>query len=321
MDCIDNKKWTVYVHIIPKEISEYKWDKYYVGITSQKAEQRWGLSGNGYVKNTHFSRAIKKYGWENIEHKIIAEGITKSEACELEMSLIKQLQSNNPLYGYNKTLGGEGRVYEFEDLSDKTFGYLYVNNLSKETGNCGERKWDCTCLLCGTQTTKFENTLKDGSTVSCGCFGREYCKTCGITHGKSYEKIYVKFSTIKRKCFNKNHGNYESYGGKGVTICDEWMNDFMNFYNWSMANGYADDKVIYLKKDAKEFSPDNCSWVTKSEYAKLAHNRRIKQITYNNETHSIKEWAEIIGIPISRLRDALKKKTFEEAFLFYTNKK
>lgn len=312
-------KWTVYVHIVPKEISGYEWDKYYVGITSRKVEQRWGMTGNGYSQNAHFSQAIKKYGWENIAHKIIAEGLTKSEAYESEMSLIKQLQSNNPLYGYNHTLGGEGRAYEFEDLSGKTFGYLYVDNLSQETGNCGERKWDCTCLLCGIKTTKFESTLKDGSTVSCGCFGREYCKTCGITHGKSYEKIYTKFLTIKRKCFNKNREGYESYGGKGITICNEWMNDFMSFYDWAMTNGYSDDKVIYLRDGATEFSPNNCSWITRSERFKIVGNRRAKQITYNNETHSVKEWSEIIGIPYSTLSDALRKKTFEEAFLFYTN--
>lgn len=320
IDYRENNNWTVYIHIAPKEMTNKENDMYYVGITSQIPQKRWA-NGKGYKKNIHFWNAIQKYGWDNMEHEIVASNLTKSEACEFEKVLIKNLHSNKVQYGYNKTVGGEGRVYEYEDLSGKTFGYLYVNNLSKETGNGGERKWDCTCLLCGSNTTKFENTIKDGSTVSCGCFGKEYCKTCSTIHGMSYQKIYQKFSDLKRKCYNKNCKSYKLYGGQGITVCEEWMDDFMNFYNWSIENGYSDDKFIFLNKDNNEFSPNSCRWVTKSEFSILNNTATRKYITYNDETHSVKEWAKIIGTTYTRLIDALRKKTFEEAFLFYTNKK
>lgn len=321
IDYRENNKWTVYVHIVPKEISGNSNDKYYVGITSQEPESRWGSVGNGYIKNKHFTRAIKKYGWKNLVHEIIAEYLTKDEACEFEKKLIKELNSNNPMYGYNHTIGGEGKSYGFEDLTGQTFGYLLINNLSKETGNNGERKWDCTCLLCGKQTTKFENTLKDGTTVSCGCYGAEYCKTCAVTHGKSYEKIYEKYTTMKRNCYKENFHGYKLYGGKGITICHEWLSDFIDFYNWSMNNGYSDDKIIYLKDRCMEFSPENCLWITKSEFSKIRCKKREKQIIYKDKTHSISEWAEIIGTSKANLQNALRKKSFEEAFLFYMNKK
>lgn len=107
MDCNKDKKWTVYMHIVPKEISGYDWDKYYVGITSQSVQARWG-NGSNYVGCVHFNRAIQKYGWENIKHKIIMEDLTKAEACSFEKKLIKELNSNDYNYGYNITDGGEG---------------------------------------------------------------------------------------------------------------------------------------------------------------------------------------------------------------------
>ena len=119
--------------------------------------------------------------------------------------------------------------------------------------------------------------------------------------------------------YNKNNNSYKSYGAKGIIVCKEWLDDFTNFYNWAVEHNYSDDKVIYLKPNCNEFSSDNCLWVNKSEFAKL-NNHNAKYITYNNETHSIREWAEIIGTKYATLTDALRKKTFEEAFLFYTQK-
>lgn len=80
--------------------------KVYIGITSQKAEKRWGR-GSKYGSQ-HFGRAIKKYGWDNFDHIIIAENLSKEDACELEKILIKAYNSTNPLYGYNEAQGGDG---------------------------------------------------------------------------------------------------------------------------------------------------------------------------------------------------------------------
>lgn len=100
IDYREDNKWTVYIHISPS-------NKYYVGITSQKPKDRWH-GGSGYKKNDHFYRAIKKYGWDNFQHVIIAEKLTKNEACDMEKVLIRELKSNDYHYGYNKSSGGEG---------------------------------------------------------------------------------------------------------------------------------------------------------------------------------------------------------------------
>lgn len=91
--------YTVYMHKCPN-------GKVYIGITSRNPKARW-MRGNGYIKNEHFFRAIQKYGWENIEHNIIKENLTKKEAAELEINLIKQYNSNDYRFGYNMSSGGE----------------------------------------------------------------------------------------------------------------------------------------------------------------------------------------------------------------------
>lgn len=106
IDYRENAKWTVYIHIVPKEISGYEQDKYYVGITSLVPTYRW-CNGKGY-KEQYFYRAIQKYGWHNIKHEIIAENLTEDEAINFEILLINKLNSNNSIYGYNISDGGFG---------------------------------------------------------------------------------------------------------------------------------------------------------------------------------------------------------------------
>lgn len=111
IDNRENNVWTVYVHIVPKSITEYDYDKYYVGITSRSVNERWGSNGSGYY-NQSFYNAIKKYGWDNIEHYIIAEHLTEKEAKDFEITLIDKLKcnANKYRYGYNATEGGDIRI-------------------------------------------------------------------------------------------------------------------------------------------------------------------------------------------------------------------
>ena len=83
-------------------------NKVYVGITSLKPQERWHKDGSGYKLNNHFWRAIEKYGWDNFEHIIFAENLTKQEACKMEIGLIALYQTNNSDYGYNLSTGGDG---------------------------------------------------------------------------------------------------------------------------------------------------------------------------------------------------------------------
>lgn len=96
---MSEKNYTLYMHECPN-------GKLYFGITSQKVEARWS-KGRGYINNDHFNRAINKYGWENIEHIVLAQNLTKEEACHYEEVLIAYFDTTNKDRGYNKSKGGE----------------------------------------------------------------------------------------------------------------------------------------------------------------------------------------------------------------------
>lgn len=98
MTNIENN-YTVYIHITPS-------NKYYIGITARDIKIRWN-NGNGYRNNKYFWNAIQKYGWDNIEHIVYINNISKEEACKFEKELIKKYDSTNRLNGYNHSLGGE----------------------------------------------------------------------------------------------------------------------------------------------------------------------------------------------------------------------
>ena len=102
------KKYIVYRHISPS-------NKVYIGITCQVPQKRWS-NGLGYINNTHFYKAIQKYGWNNFKHEILIDNLTLEEAKAIEIELIKKYNSNDNLYGYNKTAGGDCRL----PLSDET---------------------------------------------------------------------------------------------------------------------------------------------------------------------------------------------------------
>lgn len=105
--------YIVYKHTSPS-------GKVYIGITGQTTKQRWGCNGNGYKYCPYFWRAIQKYGWENIEHEILYEGLTEEEACEMEVKLIAEYNATDPAHGYNDLIGGtsgkHGRPYTEEQL-------------------------------------------------------------------------------------------------------------------------------------------------------------------------------------------------------------
>ena len=125
---ITDKKYIVYKHTTPS-------NKVYIGITCQKPERRWGRNGEKYISKsksgyTHFAKAIKKYGWDNIKHEILEEGLSKIDACNKEMELIKQYNSANPKFGYNSTLGGEANIPN--DELKKRFSIIKKGHFTSE---------------------------------------------------------------------------------------------------------------------------------------------------------------------------------------------
>lgn len=166
----------------------------------------------------------------------------------------------------------------------------------------------CKCD-CGNETVVRKNMLKNGYTLSCGCVNREKAKLFGQTrktHGFSKSRIYSIWSKIKLRCYNKNDEfHYNLYGKRGITVCDEWKNNFMAFYNWAMANWYKDNLTIDRINVNGNYEPSNCRWATQAEQNR--NKRTIIFITYKGITLCVSQWAKKLGIKTVTLRARLKK--------------
>ena len=123
--------YKVYIHIFPNK-------KVYIGITRQKVEYRWN-NGKKYDNNIYMTNAIQKYGWDNIEHKVLYENLTKEEAEQKEIELIKQYKSNIREFGYNILKGGNASNGLSEEIwkriSEKSKGKHYSPNTEFKKGN------------------------------------------------------------------------------------------------------------------------------------------------------------------------------------------
>ena len=124
-------------------------------------------------------------------------------------------------------------------------------------------------------------------------------------HGLRKHRLYRIWSNMKNRCYNPNTRSYERYGGRGITVCDEWKNDFMSFYNWSIANGYRDDLTLDRSNNDGNYTPENCRWATQ----KQQHNNTSlnKVITIEGVSHTMAEWCEITGINYSTARDRINR--------------
>lgn len=117
--------------------------KKYIGQTCQSPpELRW-KNGNGYFNSTHFYNAIKKYGWDNFQHEIIAKNLSVDEANSLETKLIKQYNTMNDKYGYNLTSGGNNYVLSEitkQRLSESHKGYKFTEEQRKKISEANKRR-------------------------------------------------------------------------------------------------------------------------------------------------------------------------------------
>lgn len=117
-------------------------------------------------------------------------------------------------------------------------------------------------------------------------------------HGMKHTRLYHIWCNMKARCNNPNHTYYANYGGRGITVCDEW-NDFIAFRDWASNNGYSDVLTIDRKNTNEGYIPENCRWVTMKILENNRTNNRL--ITFDGITMSIGKWAEKIGVPYKTL--------------------
>ena len=162
---------------------------------------------------------------------------------------------------------------KFVDHTGERFGYLVA--LRKESRDSKHGKvayWLCRCD-CGNEKWISANNLTKGNTISCGCKQNEHLNHKPNPFKKDNPRLYSIWTGMKTRCFNPNSARYKDYGGRGITICDEWRT-FDNFCLWALSNGYEDGLTIERLDNDKSYCPSNCTWITKSEQGKNKRNLR-----------------------------------------------
>lgn len=191
-----------------------------------------------------------------------------------------------------------------EDLTGKKFGRLTVMEFY-DHDKYGRLRWVCNCD-CGNTSIVTGTELRNGRILSCGCLRKERIVEAKRTHGMSNSPIYPEYCNMKKRCYDENTHNYKWYGGRGITVCDRWLNDIHNFYDdvsklpHFREEGYTLDRI----DNDGNYEPNNVKWST---HAEQANNRRSNLLyEYAGKMRSLTEISDITGIPYKVLHKRIR---------------
>lgn len=220
-------------------------------------------------------------------HYVEIEGATKtvaewSKICGVKHDvLLKRIKS-----GYSGTELLQKEIKTYKDITGQKFNLLTAIK-RVENDKLGNARWLFACE-CGNEKVMNGSAVSNGHTKSCGCSLKKANTKKNLKHGHNRvgkrNKIYGVWHGMKSRCYNPNNKRYLGYGGRGILICDEWLNAYEAFYNWAINNGYSDGLTIDRIDNDKGYSPDNCRWATDSEQNRNRRNTVIVEIDGEHKT-------------------------------------
>lgn len=147
---------------------------------------------------------------------------------------------------------------------------------------------------CGSVKEYFFNNLRRGNTTSCGCYQKEIVAKVNFRHGLTTRvnrhPLYHVYCSMKERCYNKKTRSYKNYGLRGIVVCDEWINDFVSFFNWAVKSGWKRGLTLERKENNGNYEPSNCRWATSKEQAR---NKSINIfLTAFGETKCLMDWSK-----------------------------
>lgn len=205
------------------------------------------------------------------------------------------------------------RPANFIDETGNRYGDLVVVKRAPDNTRWKVR-WVCLCD-CGKTVTRGGLGLRSGESLDCGCkrSERQAANPPVIIHGMSKSRLYKIWRAMKIRCMSVTDVAYGDYGGKGVSICDEWMNS-STFLSWALTNGYREDLTLDRYPDPNgNYCPENCRWATPKQQQRNRRNNFC--LTLNGERKLGIEWSEITGIPFPTIYGRVTRGWSDEAAL------
>jgi hypothetical protein len=187
----------------------------------------------------------------------------------------------------------------------ETHGIYTIIDVLEEKDKYSHYVYKCVCNKCGRIKYSHYGAIAGEKSIIKNC---THLRANGDQLIHTYWKnrrIGNIYKDIMTRCYNKNDKNYKYYGLKGIILCDEWLNNPKSFEEWALNNGYQDDLTIDRINPSKNYSPENCRWITMEENARRAG--KVNWITVNDETLTGRQWSERLGLGITTINKILKE--------------
>ena len=173
-----------------------------------------------------------------------------------------------------------------DSLVNCKFNMLTILSYKKK-GKNNNNYFVCKCD-CGNITEIRANHLLNDNQYSCGCIRKKYQDSIIGT------AIYNTWNRMLHRCYDTKNHKFKRYGQRGIKVCDEWKNNYNNFYNWAINNGFQIGLSIDRINNDGNYEPSNCQWATRKQ--QMNNTSRNRLLTFNNETHTLSEWSELLNI-------------------------
>lgn len=198
-----------------------------------------------------------------------------------------------------------------ESWIGKKFGKITVIGFERKQGRERGWNWRVRCD-CGKEKIVSPSDVKNGKTRSCGCFHDDLCRQRATKFKHNvyeYRRLYGIYNGIKKRCYKETYPRYKDYGGRGIVMCDEWLNPengFDKFVEWALSHGYKDDLTIERTSVDGDYCPENCCWITRK--AQAGNKRETRWVDYKGEHIQLIALCERLGVSYDTVHDRIYKR-------------
>jgi len=227
--------------------------------------------------------------------------------CQCSCGNKVTINASNLKDRHTRSCGCMRKESKSTDLTGLQFGRLTAMKRVPSHYGSGGYLWLCKCT-CGKEVLAQAYALRKGRHSSCGCLAIEKAKSRakhGGARDSGRERLYDIWNAMKGRCSNSKYILYNRYGGRGITVCKEWLGSYIAFREWALSNGYNDNLTIDRINNDGNYEPSNCRWATYKEQA--LNTSKNFYITYNGITKTLEEWGTEFGIKPNTLRYRIKK--------------